>query len=60
MPTKLAILRRSYSIARGKPTEVQSIYRIYQEMLWLLHTEYSGGDLGAKVWTTYKPVKMLH
>jgi hypothetical protein len=33
--TTPAILRRSYSIARGKSTEVQSIYPIDQEMLWL-------------------------
>jgi hypothetical protein len=35
MATTPAILRRAYSIARGKSTEIQSIYRIYQEMLWL-------------------------
>jgi predicted ATPase len=37
--TTPAILRRAYSIARGKSTEIQSIYRIYQEMLWLFVSE---------------------
>jgi hypothetical protein len=41
MATTPAILRRAYSIARSKSTEIQSIYRIYQEMLWLLVSERS-------------------
>jgi hypothetical protein len=41
MATTPAILRRAYSIARSKSTEIQSIYRIYQEMLWLLLAERS-------------------
>jgi hypothetical protein len=39
MATTPAILRRAYSIARSKSTEIQSIYRIDQEMLWLLVSE---------------------
>jgi hypothetical protein len=39
MATTPAILRRAYSIARSKSTEIQSIYRIYQEMLWRLASE---------------------
>jgi hypothetical protein len=31
--------QRAYSIARRKSTEIQSIYRIDQEMLWRLVSE---------------------
>jgi hypothetical protein len=41
MATTPAILRRAYSIARSKSTEIQSIYRIDQEMLWRLVSEPS-------------------
>jgi len=36
MATTPAILRRAYSIVRSMSPEIQSIYRIDQEMLWLL------------------------
>jgi len=39
MATTPAILRRAYSISRSKSTEIQSIYRIDQEMLWRLVSE---------------------
>jgi hypothetical protein len=39
MATTPATLRRAYSIARSKSTEIQSIYRIDQEMLWPLVAE---------------------
>jgi hypothetical protein len=44
MATTPAILRRAYSIARSKSTEIQSIYRIDQEMLWPLVAELDRKD----------------